>query len=148
MDPKLLARLRRMYPSCTRRELDELASSIEGDKFWRARGDFVFAVALTRARSLHGGSWVARATGVRVMRVPEGLRPFCRKGRVALLASEKEPVVSLFLGWPAFLWAMRKEEVAAVIEGASTGRLRGYVGVPALKEYLGYRQEGLAGPSG
>jgi hypothetical protein len=149
MDPRLVDKLGRMYPSCTHKELMELAASIEDGKYWRARDGFMFAVALTRARSWRGSSWRAEVAGFGPIRVPEELQPFCRKGRVALVKEGEAPLAVLFLGWPAFLWAMRKGEVPKLVEGATRGPLRGYVNVPRLKEYLRYSEdEGLAGPSG
>jgi hypothetical protein len=149
MDPRLADKLGRMYPSCTHKEIQELVSSIENGKYWRAQDGYLFTVALTRARSWRASSWVAEAAGLGAISVPEGLRPFCRKGRVALVKMGEIPLVVLFLGWPAFLWAMRKGEVTKVVDGASSGPLRGYINVPRLKEYLRYDEdEGLAGPSG
>jgi hypothetical protein len=149
MDPRLANKLERMYPSCTHKEILELVASIEKGKYWNAQEGYVFAVALTRARLRKGPYWVAEIAGIGAIRVPGELRPFCRKGRVALLKAEGGPQAVLFVGWPAFLWAMRKGEVARLVEGASTGVLKGYVNVPRLKEYLRYDEdERLAGPSG
>ncbi len=148
MNPRLEAKLARMYPSCTRREISELASSIEGGKYWKAQPGFVFSIALTRARMQLDSHWVAEATGVGRILVSEELKPLCRKGRVALTSEGREHVAILFLGWPAFLWAMRKHEVPRLVESATHRTLRGYVGVPELKEYLKYRDKGMAGPSG
>jgi hypothetical protein len=142
-------KLGRMYPSCTHKEILELVASIENGKYWRALEGYVFSVALTRARLWKGSSWVAEAAGLGAISVPEELRPFCRKGRVALVKVSGTPLTVLFLGWPAFLWAMRKGEVPRLVEGAARGALRGYISVPRLKEYLRYDEDdGLAGPSG
>jgi hypothetical protein len=148
MDPRLEGKLNKMYPSCTHREIVELASSIQAGKYWRAQEGLVFTIALTRARARRGPSWMAESTGLGRMMVPDELKPFCRKGRVALVRERELATAVLFLGWPAFLWAMRKGEVPRLVEGALEGRLKGYVGVPELKEYLRCRDEGLAGPSG
>jgi hypothetical protein len=74
------------------------------------------------------------------MLVPDELKQFCRKGRLALVMGTERPAAILFLGWPAFIWAMRKGKVAELVDGALEGRLKGYVGVPVLKEYLRYHQ--------
>jgi hypothetical protein len=149
VDPRLASKLERMYPSCTHREIEELASSIEGEKYWRAQGGFIFAVALSRARLLKGSSWIAQTTGLGRVVVPRALRPLCRKGRVLLLSAGDPPTALLAIGWPAFLWAMRKDEVQRLVGGAVQGKLKGYVGVPGLKEYLAHAGgEALAGPSG
>jgi hypothetical protein len=149
MDPRLAAKLGRMYPSCTHKEIMELVASIENGKYWRAQDGFVFAVALTRARSWKGSFWMAEVAGLGPIRVSEELQRYCRKGRVVLVKDGESPLALLFLGWPAFLWAMRKGEVPRLVDGATSGPLRGYVNVPRLKEYLRYNgDEGLAGPSG
>ena len=138
-----------MYPSCTQREILELVASIENGKFWSAQEGYVFAVALTRARFGKGLYRVAEFTGRGAIRVPAELQAFCRKGRVALVKEEGGGVAVLFLGWPAFLWVMRKGEVSRLVQGASAGLLKGYVNVPRLKEHLRYDEdERLAGPSG
>ncbi len=148
LNPRLEAKLSKMYPSCTHREIGELASSIEAGKYWKAGPGLVFAVALTRARVRTNDQWVAEATGLGRILVPEQLKPFCRNGRLALVSVSERPAAILFLGWPAFVWAMRKGEVPRLIEGVLSSSLKGYVGVPELKEYLRYRDGGLAGPSG
>jgi hypothetical protein len=149
MDPRLGIKLGRMYPSCTQKEIMELVASIENGKYWRAQDGSVFAVALTRARSRKGSYWIAEVAGLGPIRVSEELRAYCRKGRVVLVKDGESPLALLFLGWPAFLWAMRKGEVLRLVDGVTSGPLRGYVNVPRLKEYLRYnRDEGLAGPSG
>jgi hypothetical protein len=149
MDQRLASKLARMYPSCTHRELEELASSLRDGKYWGAQPGFVFAVAVTRARRLRGREWIAEVTGLGGVAVPETLKPLCRKGRVLLVSASGSPHAILVLGWPAFLWAMRKGLTDAVVRGAVAGSLKGYVGVPKLKEDLrSVDGGGLAGPSG
>jgi hypothetical protein len=149
MDPRLANKLERMYPSCTHKEILELVASIEDGKYWNAQEGYMFAVALTRARFRKGLYGVAEFAGRGAICVPEELQQFCRKGRVALVKEEGGPLAVLFVGWPAFLWAMRKGEVPKLVDGASTGLLKGYVNVPRLKEYLRYDEDKrLAGPSG
>lgn len=138
-----------MYPSCTHRELGELACSIEEGKYWKAGPGMAFSVALTRARRLRGRDWVAKVTGLGQVTVPGPLKPYCRRGRVVLVSSSAPSRAVLVLGWPAFLWVMRKGKVHPLVEGALAGKLAGYVGIPRLKEYLKCDdEEGLAGPSG
>ena len=137
MNSGLLAKLRRMYPSCTRRELDGLAASLEGNKYWRVSVGYSYGVALTRARSVMDGRNVAEVTGVGLVTFPEAFRQYCRRGRVVLV-SYQEPFQSalLVLGWPSFLWSMRKGVSERVLEGAISGKLTGYVTLRRLKEYL------------
>jgi hypothetical protein len=137
MDKRLLTKLRRMYPSCTRKELEQLAASMEGDKYWRAGKDFVFAVALTRARRVHRGRRICKVTGLRFAVVSDDLHPYCRRARILLLSTSTNPPTALLVtGWPTFIWATRKGVTEELVEGALAGALNGYVNVPALKVYL------------
>jgi len=137
LNPRLLDKLSRMYPSCTRREVEQLAASMDGDKYWRGPKMHVFAVALTRARNRAGGGRFARATGVGTVWVPERLAKFCRKGKVLLILTEAEPMRTLaVLSWPAFLYVMRRRNVEKLVHRVSSSGIDVHIDVRSAKRML------------
>lgn len=122
--------LRKAYPRCSNRKINDLVSAIEEDKYWwvcPGKKDAVYVVALTKAQIPLKDGFQARATHVGRVRVLRSAARFSRKGRVLLAVKEGTGFVArCAITWPAFLQLMH-EEPQAVYELERSGLLPPFV---------------------
>jgi hypothetical protein len=120
-------------PSIRRRigedEWMDVNGAIRGDKYWNVaegRRDYVYTVALSRARKVAPGGMLVRATGVGRALAPEPLARFCRRYRVLLVESRTGTVKSV-LTWSAFRELMANPDaVTSALDGGSLPRYINY----------------------
>lgn len=108
----LFAHFKKMYPDCSRREVEDLISAIKGDKYWLVCPDYkdaVYVVALTRAKIPKADGFQAKATHLkRITVVPEAAR-FSKKGRILMvIKSNSHYMAKSVVTWSAFLRLMNE----------------------------------------
>ncbi|MEM2311451.1 MAG: hypothetical protein QXD79_07595 [Candidatus Methanomethylicia archaeon] len=105
---------KKIYPSCSSIEIENLVSAIIHDKYWKVhpnKGDAIYVVALTRARYPCGNGFRARATAVDTIIVSRRAAKFCRRGRILLAKRVDDKYFSeTVIDWPAFLKIIRLNE--------------------------------------
>lgn len=121
----------KVYPSCSRRDIEDLVAAIRANKYWRIHSGLrnaLYVVALTRAKITSQGGFLARATHLGQIKVTEAASKYCRKGRV-LVAIKKNSgfeAVSV-ITWPVFLRFIRLNS-GRVYEDLLNGRLHAFIG--------------------
>ncbi|MEM2136672.1 MAG: hypothetical protein QXI93_01805 [Candidatus Methanomethylicia archaeon] len=110
----LKVHFRKVYPSCSNIEIENLVSAIIHDKYWKVhpdRGDMIYVVALTRAKYPFNNGFKARATAVGNVIVSGRAAKFCRRGRILLARNVGDKFFSeTVIDWPAFIRIMRLSE--------------------------------------
>ena len=109
----LFAHFKRIYPECSRKEIQDLIEAIKGDKYWLVcpnHKNAIYVVALTRANIPKENGFQARATYLkRVIVVPEAAR-FSRKGRVLMaIKLDSNYIAKSVILWSAFLRLMNED---------------------------------------
>lgn len=111
---ELKAHFKRIYPSCSSIEIENLVSAILHDKYWKVhmdRSDIIYVVALTRARYPFNDGFRARATAVGSVVVSRKASKFCRRGRILLAKRVNDKFISeTVIDWPTFIKIMRLNE--------------------------------------
>ncbi|MFP3235137.1 MAG: hypothetical protein RXR74_01675, partial [Nitrososphaeria archaeon] len=105
----------------------DIEGAIGGNKYWNVaegRRDYVYALALSRARAPAPGGRYVRATGLGRVIAPEPAARFCRKYRVLLVDSGSLTVVSV-LTWRAFREAMANPD--GILSALESGSLPRYI---------------------
>lgn len=101
----------RIYPSCSRREIEDLVSAVLSNKYWKVHpemNDAYYAVALTRAAIPYKDGFIARATFPRRVVVSPRAARFCRRGRILVIRLGRGyPSSETVIDWPAFLRLIR-----------------------------------------
>ena len=120
-----------------RKEREDLTAAIRDDKYWKATSsnkDFVYVVALTRARVKSREGFSARATFVGRAFLADEAAKFCRKYRV-LLVERRTGRAFCVLTWRAFLRVMKgySEDVYRTLIG---GELPPYLNTKILESVL------------
>lgn len=104
----------KIYPECSRREIEDLVSAILSGKYWKVhpdRNDAYYAVALTRARIPYMDGFKARSTAPVIVIVSPRAARFCRRGRVLLIKKKDNIFISeTIIEWPAFLRIIKINE--------------------------------------
>lgn len=93
-----------IFRSLTRREAEDLINAVKYDKYWKVSPqdkDFIFVVALSRARVKSRRGLYAKATYVKRVEVVREAAKFCRKWRVLLVDRKRMLAVSV-LTWKTF----------------------------------------------
>ncbi|MGB9895721.1 MAG: hypothetical protein ACPLN2_07480 [Thermoproteota archaeon] len=96
------------------REINDLAEAIKNDKFWYAlpgNKQFIFVVALSRARIKREKFYLAKATYLKQIYVPKEIKEFIRRFMIILVEREtrKGKVV---MSWKTFLSLMKSKRHA------------------------------------
>lgn len=106
--------LKKKFKHMSERDISDLVEAIKNDKFWYAlpsNKQFVFVVALSRARIRKGTFYLAKATYLKQIYVPKEIKEFVRRFMVALVEREtKESKV--VMSWKTFLSLMRSKRYA------------------------------------
>jgi len=115
MSRKFFTHLKKLYPECSRKDLEDLIGAIKGDKYWLVdpnHEDAIYIVALTRANILKANGLQAKATHLkRVIVVAEAAR-FSRRGRVLMaVKSGSNYIAKSVITWPAFLRMMGGDSI-------------------------------------
>jgi hypothetical protein len=93
-----------IFKFLTRREAEDLINAVRDDKYWKVspeNKDFIFVVALSRARIRSRRGMYAKATHVKRVEVIKEAAGFCRRWRVLLVDKRRMLAVSV-LTWRAF----------------------------------------------
>ncbi len=115
----------------------DIEGAIGGNKYWNVaegRRDYVYALALSRARAPAPGGRYVRATGLGRVIAPEPAARFCRKYRVLLVDSGSLTVVSV-LTWRAFREAMANPD--GILSALESGSLPRYINYRTVLRILG-----------
>jgi hypothetical protein len=93
-----------LFRSLARKEAEDLMNAVKHDKYWKVSPedkDFIFVVALSRARVKSRRGMYAKATHVKRVEVIKEAAGFCRRWRVLLVDKRRMLAVSV-LTWRAF----------------------------------------------
>ncbi|MCP8309834.1 MAG: hypothetical protein H3Z54_14310 [archaeon] len=120
----LFAHFKRIYPECSRKEVEDLIEAIKGDKYWLVSSihkDAIYVVALTKANIPKTKGFQAKATHLKkVIVVPEAAK-FSRKGRVLMaIKLDSDYIAKSVISWSTFLRLMNENPDAIykmLIEG-------------------------------
>ncbi|MEM2699143.1 MAG: hypothetical protein QXN98_00130 [Candidatus Bathyarchaeia archaeon] len=112
---ELRRHFRRVYPECSRRDIENLVSAIISKKYWRvhpSRSDIYYAVALTRAKISCINGFRAKSTAPGPVVVSPRAARFCRRGRVLLVRRGNGGTFTseTVIDWPTFLRLIRLDE--------------------------------------
>ncbi|MCP8305466.1 MAG: hypothetical protein H3Z50_08405 [archaeon] len=109
---ELFAHFERMYPKCSRKEIEDLIEAIKGDKYWSVcpeHKDAIYVVALTRAKIPKAGGFQAKATYLKKVTVSPEAANFSRRGRVLLAVKDGSNYIGKsVITWSAFLRLMNE----------------------------------------
>lgn len=135
----LFAHFKRIYPKCSRKEIQDLIEAIKCDKYWLVCPNYknaIYVVALTRANIPEEKGFQARATHLnRVIVVPEAAR-FSRKGRVLMVIKlGSNYIAKSVILWPAFL-RLIKENSNMIYEHLIEGKIPPFVNNKNVKVIL------------
>ncbi|MEM3383486.1 MAG: hypothetical protein QXL52_03650 [Nitrososphaerales archaeon] len=103
----LFIHFKKIYPNCSRKEIQDLIEAIKWDKYWLVCPNYknaMYTVALTRANIPKENGFQARTTYLkRVVVVSEAAR-FSRKGRILMVIKlGSKYVAKSVISWSAFL---------------------------------------------
>lgn len=96
------------------REIDDLAEAIKSNKFWYAlpsNKQFIFVVALSRARIKKGSFYLAKATYLKQIYIPQEIKEYVRKFMIVLVERETKKG-KVVMSWKTFLSLMRSKRYA------------------------------------
>lgn len=99
-----------LFKTLNRREKEDLLSAIKGNKYWNLDAkdrDFIYVVALTRARIRIDESYCARATHIGSVTMSKEVGKFCRRYRILLVNRRMGKAVCV-MTWKAFNKYMMK----------------------------------------
>lgn len=106
--------LRRLYPGCTRLEIENLISAMLSGKYWKvhpSRDNAYYAVALTRAKIPFKNGFRAKSTAPWPVTISPKAARFCRRGRILVIKRENHTFMSeTVVDWPVFLRLMKIDE--------------------------------------
>lgn len=126
-----------IFRQLTMKERDDLIAAIRNDKYWKAtssKRDFVYVVALSRARVRLSEGFSAKATFIGRALLNKEAAEYCRKHRV-LLVNRRTQSAACVLTWRAFRRIMKgySEEFYRML---INGELPPYVNIKVLKKIL------------
>jgi len=128
---RLVRHFAKVYPSCRRRDIEDLVAAIRGNKYWNIHSglrDAMYVVALTRAEIALKQGFLARATHVGQIRVVEAAAKYCSKGRVLVAMKEGSGFEAVsVITWPAFLRFIRLDS-SRIYEDLLSGQLPPFIG--------------------
>lgn len=93
-----------VFKSLTKRETEDLINAVKHDKYWKVSPedeDFIFVVALSRARVKSRRGMYTKATYFKRIEVTKDAAKFCRKWRILLVDRRRMLAISV-LTWRAF----------------------------------------------
>lgn len=106
----LFTQFRRIYPDCSRKEVEDLVEAIKGNKYWLVspgHKDAIYTVALTRADIPKAEGFQAEATHLKKVIVVSEAAKFSKKGRVLMaIKSNSDYIAKNVILWSAFLRIM------------------------------------------
>ncbi|MEM3368675.1 MAG: hypothetical protein QXP88_01080 [Thermoproteota archaeon] len=94
------------------REITDLAEAIKNDKFWYVLPDnkqFIFVVALSRARIKEANFYIAKATYLKQIYIPREIKEFVRRFMIILVEKDTK-IGKLVLSWKTFLYLMSSKK--------------------------------------
>lgn len=104
----------RIYPKCSRREIENLVSAILSGKYWKVHSNMYnayYAIALTRATIPYMGGFKVKSTAPGVVIVSSEAARFCRRGRILVAKKWNKVFFSeTIIDWPAFLRVIKMDE--------------------------------------
>ena len=120
----LFAQFKKIYPECSRKEIEDLVEAIKGDKYWLVSPNYkdaIYTVALTKANIPKANGFQAKATHLKRVIVEFNASKFSKRGRVLMaIKSGSDYVVKSVISWSAFLRIMNENPDAIykmLIEG-------------------------------
>ena len=120
----LFAQFKKIYPECSRKEIEDLVEAIKGDKYWLVSPNYkdaIYTVALTKANIPKANGFQAKATHLKRVIVEFNASKFSKRGRVLMaIKSGSDYIVKSVILWSAFLRIMNENPVAIykmLIEG-------------------------------
>ena len=120
----LFAQFKKIYPECSRKEIEDLVEAIKGDKYWLVSPNYkdaIYTVALTKANIPKANGFQAKATHLKRVIVEFNASKFSKRGRVLMaIKSGSDYVVKSVILWSAFLRIMNENPDAIykiLIEG-------------------------------
>ncbi len=135
-----------IFRSLTRREAEDLINAVKHDKYWKVSPkdkDFIFVVALSRARVKSRRGMYAKATHVKRVEVIKEAAKFCRRWRILLVDKRRMLAVSV-LTWRAFNKIVSKGMGSIIRFILLHGTLPPYINEKALSKMLeSYYVEGV-----
>lgn len=125
-----------IFRQLRRREREDLITAVKGNKYWKATSsnkDFIYVIALTRARVRTNEGFRARVTFLREAIMPRDVAKFCRRYRV-LLVNRRTSIASCVITWKAFLRIIRNysEDIYRML--TVDGGLPPYINIRVLNE--------------
>jgi hypothetical protein len=103
----LFAQFKRIYPECSRKEIEDLVEAIKGDKYWLVSPNYrdaIYTVALTKANIPKANGFQTKATHLKRVIVEFDAAEFSKKGRVLMaIKSGSDYIVKSVILWSAFL---------------------------------------------
>jgi len=129
--------LEKKFKYMSEREISDLAEAIKNDKFWYAlpgNKQFIFVVALSRARIKNGNFYLAKATYLKQIYIPKEIKEFVRRFMVILVERETRRG-KVVMSWKTFLSLMRSKRYALpYILSLSIPKKLSYKDINELKE--------------
>ncbi|MCP8322518.1 MAG: hypothetical protein H3Z52_16500 [archaeon] len=108
----LFAHFKRIYPECSRKEVEDLIEAIKGDKYWLVypnHKDAIYIVALTKADIPNAKGFQAKATHLKKIIVVPKAAKFSKKGRVLMaIKFDSDYIAKSVISWSAFLRLMNE----------------------------------------
>ncbi|GBC75125.1 hypothetical protein HRbin06_00439 [archaeon HR06] len=107
----LLNHFKRIFKDSKAKVVKDLVEAIKGDKYWKAKTkDYLFLVALSRARIPYKGYYIAKATHFKRVLLRDTVAKYCRRGRILMAKKNKELIIAeKVLSWEAFVKLMKKD---------------------------------------
>jgi hypothetical protein len=128
---RLVRQFAKVYPSCPKRDIEDLVAAIRGNKYWNIHPGFrdvIYVVALTKAEIASKQGLLARATHVGQIRVVEAAAKYCSKGRVLVAIKEGSGFEAVsVITWPAFIRFIRLDS-SRIYEDLLSGQLPPFIG--------------------
>lgn len=108
----LFAQFKRIYPECSRKEIEDLVEAIKGDKYWLVSPNYkdaIYTVALTKANIPEASGFQAKATHLKKVIVAFEAAKFSKKGRILMvIKSGSDYIAKSVILWSAFLRIMNE----------------------------------------
>ncbi|MEM4310800.1 MAG: hypothetical protein QXX95_00215 [Nitrososphaerales archaeon] len=106
-----LKHFKRVFKDAKAQVVRDLVEAIKGDKYWKAMSkDYLFLLALSRARLPYGKYYLAKTTHFKRVLVEEEIAKYCRRGRVLMVRKDRGNLIAeKILSWEAFVKFMRRD---------------------------------------
>jgi hypothetical protein len=111
MSRSLYGYLKKAYPSCAERDIQNLVEAIKNNKFWPLKAgnkDEIYVIALTRALIPSELGFLSKVTYLNQVEVSNSAAPYCRKGRIIIVVKKDSRYQGVsILPWTVFLKIFR-----------------------------------------